>query len=127
MIIIHGVKTLPRLVGSALAERLRVMPATVVTGARQTGKSTLAEQLVTGKRRYVSLDDLEVLDARDDDWRDVLAAGTDIPEDWRVLARHGGFPTPAVELTKPSERAVWFDGYIRTYLERDLQDLAAIS
>jgi hypothetical protein len=63
MIIIHGVKTLPRLVGNALAERLRVMPATVVTGARQTGKSTLAEQLVTGKRRYVSLDDLDVLDA----------------------------------------------------------------
>ena len=220
MIIIHGVKTLPRLVGSALAERLRVMPATVVTGARQTGKSTLAEQLVTGKRRYVSLDDLDVLDAarrdpellvggrqpitldevqrepeilravkraidrdrqpgrflltgsanlllmrqvseslagrasyltlwpmtrreqrglgrcglwdellaaRDDDWRDLLAAETDMPEDWRALARHGGFPTPALELTKPTERAVWFDGYVRTYLERDLQDLAAIS
>ena len=26
-----------------------------------------------------------------------------------------------------AERAVWFDGYVRTYLERDLQDLAAIS
>jgi predicted AAA+ superfamily ATPase len=25
------------------------------------------------------------------------------------------------------ERAIWFDGYVRTYLERDLQDLAAIS
>ncbi len=39
------------------------MPAVVVTGARQTGKSTLAEQFVPGKRRYASLDDLEVLDA----------------------------------------------------------------
>ena len=29
-------KTLPRLVGAALAERLRVMPAVVLTGARQT-------------------------------------------------------------------------------------------
>jgi predicted AAA+ superfamily ATPase len=37
---IHGIKTLPRLVGAALSERLRVMPAVVVTGARQTGKST---------------------------------------------------------------------------------------
>jgi hypothetical protein len=41
MIVIHHMKTLPRLVGIALAERLQVMPAFVVTGARQTGKSTL--------------------------------------------------------------------------------------
>ncbi len=39
------------------------MPAVVVTGARQTGKSTLAEHLVPGQRRYRSLDDLDVLDA----------------------------------------------------------------
>ena len=63
MIIIHNVKPLPRLVQAALADRLRVMPAVVVTGARQTGKSTLAEQLVRGKRRYATLDDLDVLDA----------------------------------------------------------------
>jgi len=39
------------------------MPAVVVTGARQTGKSTLAAELAPGKRRYASLDDLDVLDA----------------------------------------------------------------
>ncbi len=39
------------------------MPAVVVTGARQTGKSTLAEQLVEGKRLYRTLDDFDVLDA----------------------------------------------------------------
>ena len=63
MDIIHGMKTLPGLVGAALSERLRVMPAVVVTGARQTGKSTLAEHLVPGARRYATLDDLDVLDA----------------------------------------------------------------
>jgi predicted AAA+ superfamily ATPase len=63
MIIIHCMKTLPRLVGAALSERMRVMPAVVVTGARQTGKSTLVEHLVPGKRRYATLDDLDVLDA----------------------------------------------------------------
>jgi predicted AAA+ superfamily ATPase len=219
MIIMHDVNNLPRLVGRALAERLRVMPATVVTGARQTGKSTLAEHLLPGKRRYISLDDLDMLDAarrdpellvggtqpvtidevqrepellravkraidrdrkpgrflltgsanlmlmrqvseslagrssyltlwpmtrreqrglgrcglwdelleaRDDDWRDVLAADADMPEDWRALALHGGFPTPVLELKRTTERAIWFDGYVRTYLERDLQDLAAI-
>ncbi|MES2563966.1 MAG: AAA family ATPase, partial [Pseudomonadota bacterium] len=41
------------------------MPAVVITGARQTGKSTLAEHLVSGDRLYRSLDDLDVLDAAD--------------------------------------------------------------
>ncbi len=216
----HGMGTLPRLVGSALAERLRVMPAAVVTGARQTGKSTLAEHLVPGSRRYLSLDDFDVLDiarrdpqaivggpdpvtldevqrepsvlsavkraidrdrrpgrflltgsanlllmrrvseslagrasyltlwpmtrreqrglgcagrwddllgADESEWRELLAAGDDTAEDWRSLALRGGFPTPAVELANTAERSIWFDGYVRTYLERDLQDLASIS
>ena len=76
MIIIHDVKPLPRLVATALAERLRVMPAVVVTGARQTGKSTLAEGLVPGKRRYRSLDDFDVLDAARRD-PEALLGGSD--------------------------------------------------
>lgn len=220
MDIIHAVKTLPRLVDAALAARLRVMPAVVLTGARQTGKSTLVEQLVPGRRRYHSLDDFDVRDLvrrdpeallggdvpltldevqREPDlltavkraidrkrrpgqflltgsanlllmrqvseslagrasyltlwpmtrreqlglarsgrwdellatpdraWLDLLAAGDDPEEDWRTLALRGGFPTPALELATPADRAVWFDSYVRTYLERDLQDLASIS
>lgn len=220
MNIIHAVKTLPRLVDDALAARLRVMPAVVLTGARQTGKSTLVEKLVPGARRYRSLDDFDVRDAArrdpeallggedaltldevqrepglmlsvkraidrdrrpgrflltgsanlllmrqvseslagrasyltlwpmtrreqlglgragrwddllaapDEQWRDLLAAGDDAEEDWQALALRGGFPTPALELTTPADRAIWFDGYVRTYLERDLQDLSSIS
>jgi len=52
----------PRLVEPSLGERLRVMPAVVVTGARQTGKSTLAQELTPSPRRYFSLDDLDVVD-----------------------------------------------------------------
>lgn len=219
MIIIHPVTPLPRLVGAALAERLRVMPAVVVTGARQAGKSTLAEQLVPGRRRYATLDDLDVLDAArrdpqvlvggrgpvtldevqrepglllavkraidrhrtpgrflltgsanlllmrqvseslagrasyltlwpmtrreqrglgrcgrwedlittpDAEWQELLAGENVDAEDWRALARRGGFPTPALELESTADRRIWFDGYIRTYLERDLQSQAAI-
>jgi hypothetical protein len=222
MIIIQTMDALPlpRLVTRSLGDRLSVMPAVVVTGARQTGKSTLAQELAPSGRRYFSLDDLDVVDAarrdpeallggaqpvtldevqrepdllravkraidrrrrpgrflltgsanlllmrrvseslagrasyltlwpmtrreqqglgrcgrwdellgaRDEDWLDLLAAEPDEPEDWRTLARRGGFPTPAVHLRTARERAIWFDGYVRTYLERDLEQLSAIS
>ncbi|HEU0015241.1 MAG TPA: DUF4143 domain-containing protein, partial [Longimicrobium sp.] len=48
------------------------------------------------------------------------------PEDWRAAVRRGGYPTPAVELEGEEDRTVWYSGYVRTYLERDLQDLSAI-
>lgn len=211
---------LPRMVVPSLAERLRVMPAVVVTGCRQAGKSTLVQDLVAGTRRYVSFDDLDVvdaarrdpgiivdgpgpvtidevqrepgilhavkraidrdrrpgrflltgsanlllmrrvseslagrasyltlwpmtrreqlslgrcglweelLDARDEEWSDLLAEAEEHHEDWRTLALRGGFPTPAVHLQKPRERSVWFDGYVRTYLERGLQEVSSIS
>jgi uncharacterized protein len=222
MIIIHGMDNhpLPRLVDAALAERLRIMPAVVVTGARQTGKSTLAQELTPGDRRYFTLDDLDVLDtarrdpaalldgpqpvtldevqrepdllhavkraidqrrtagrflltgsanlllmrqvseslagrasyltlwpmtrreqaglgrcgiwddllaAPDSAWLDVVASELSAEEDWHQLAMRGGFPTPALHMRTPRERAIWFDGYVRTYLERDLQNLSAIS
>jgi predicted AAA+ superfamily ATPase len=76
MTIIHAMTPLPRLVGDALRERLRVMPAVVVTGARQTGKSTLVRQLVPGRRRYHSVDDLDTRDAARRD-PEALVGGTD--------------------------------------------------
>jgi predicted AAA+ superfamily ATPase len=213
-------KILPRLVADSLTDRLRVMPAVVVTGARQTGKSTLVQKLAPGNRSYFSLDDLDVVDTArrdpdalvggslpvtlaevqrepdllhavkraidkrrksgrflltgsanlllmrrvseslagrasyltlwpmtrreqrglgrcglwdelietpDEDWLDMLASRSGEPEDWRKLARRGGYPTPAVHMRKADERAIWFDGYVRTYLERDLQELSAVA
>ena len=212
--------TLPVLVTRSLAERLAVMPAVVVTGARQTGKSTLAQELTPGDRRFFTLDDLDVRDAArrdpemfvggsqpvtldevqrepgllhavklaidwerrpgqflitgsanlllmgqvseslagrasyltlwpmtrheqlgmgrcgfweelvntpDAQWRELIADQPEQSEDWRALALRGGFPTPAVDLKTEQERAIWFDGYVRTYLERDLQDLSSIA
>ena len=196
------------------------MPAVVVTGARQTGKSTLAQELTRGSRRFLSMDDLDVVDlarrdpeallggsqpltldevqrephllqsvkraidrqrqpgkflltgsanlllmrqvseslagrasyltlwpmtrreqrglgrggiweellnAPDEGWLDLVAAQPDRREDWRALARRGGFPLPALHLETDRDRSIWFDGYVRTYLERDLQDLSSIA
>lgn len=211
--------TLPRLIAGALRQRLAAMPAVVLTGARQTGKSTLVQGL-DEDRRYWSLDDLDVrdtvrrdpdqllggdapvtldevqrepellhgikraidrrrvkgrylltgsanlllmrgvseslagraayltlwpmtrreqlgfgtggvwdalLEAKESDWPALLREQAAPEESWFDLARRGGFPSPALELDTPDERAVWFDGYARTYLERDLQDLTSIA
>ncbi|HSL84062.1 MAG TPA: ATP-binding protein [Thermoanaerobaculia bacterium] len=213
-------RTLPRLVTGSLVDRLRVMPAVVLTGARQTGKSTLVQALAPGERRFLSLDDLDVADAarrdpealvggtqpltldevqrepdllhavkraidrrrhagrflltgsanlllmrqvseslagrasyltlwpmtrreqrglgrcgvwddllaaREEDWLDLLGEQDLGPEDWKELASRGGFPTPAVHFETAHDRAIWYDGYVRTYLERDLQDLSSIA
>jgi hypothetical protein len=221
MIIIQGVNdeaALPRLVDRALEQALHAMPVVVVTGARQTGKSTLARAL--SDRVYLTLDDLDVLDqaatapadllgrgrrltldevqrqpallravkravdtqrtrgrflltgsanlllmrqvseslagrasyltlwpmtrreqlglgragawpellaARDDEWLDVLQAQDVGTDDWRALARRGGYPTPALHMTSAEERRTWFAGYIRTYLERDLQEISSVT
>ena len=89
MIIIHVMNDLllPRAVSGTLGAMMRVMPAVVVAGARQTGKSTLARavgrsaqaggpaQPAPDVRRYLSLDDLDVLGlARRDP--DALARGS---------------------------------------------------
>ena len=222
MDIIHGVNdlhTLPRAVAGSLRERLGIMPTVVVTGARQTGKSTLARRFFSD-RRYVTLDDFDVFEsvrrdpdavlggrlpltldevqrepsvlhavkravdeqpspgrflltgsanlllmrrvseslagrasyltlwpmtrreqrglgrcgiweelllAPDAEWLDAVMAQPDEPEDWRELARRGGFPAPALQMTNHRQRAIWFDGYERTYLERDLQAISTVA
>ena len=221
MIIIHIMDMLPRLAAPALGRAASVMPVTVLTGARQTGKSTLVRDLApAGRRPYFTLDDLdildqassasddlvaradrltldevqraprlllavkravdrrrvagrfvltgsanlllmhqisetlagratyltlwpmtrreqlgmgrggiwqELLDAKDDEWPGVVAAQRSAPEDWRGLARRGGYPVPATDLHSDDERATWFAGYVQTYLERDLRAFSAVT
>ncbi len=61
------------------------------------------------------------------DWLDLVQSTTAIAADWRELARVGGYPTPAVEQTTADDRALWFEGYLETYLDRDLRDLASLN
>lgn len=60
------------------------------------------------------------------EWKSVVLAEDSVPEDWRQITAVGGFPVPAHELASAEARALWFDGYIDTYLERDLQTLSSI-
>lgn len=68
----------------------------------------------------------ELLGARFAAWRGVLAGCAGPREDWRAAARLGGLPVPARELADADARALWFSGYVQTYLERDLQALRAV-
>lgn len=216
----HEETLLGRAVSPALEHSLRIMPVVVITGARQTGKSTLVRSapMLRG-RPYLTLDDLEIrdqamrapasllergpalvidevqrapdlllavkravderrrngrfvltgsanlllleqmseslagrahyltlwpltrrerlglgragiwselLDASPDEWPDLVHAA-DVPaERWQDAVARGGFPVPAHDLQTDEDRALWFDGYVATYLERDLRALSAI-
>jgi predicted AAA+ superfamily ATPase len=69
----------------------------------------------------------ELLEAKDSDWEDIVAAQQIGPEDWHQLARRGGYPVPALDLRTDDARATWFVGYTQTYLERDLRELSVIA
>ena len=64
-----------RHLASALVKALSDTPVVFLNGARQTGKSTLVQQLAAGPHpaRYVTLDDLEVLSAAKHDPQAFLA------------------------------------------------------
>ena len=68
----------------------------------------------------------ELLAAPFSGWREVLDAQGVPAEDWRGAAALGGLPVPAYRLTSAEDRALWFSGYVQTYLERDLQSLRAV-
>ncbi len=216
----HNIQYRPRAIEATLKDMLASFPVVVVTGARQTGKTTLAQAMGGGDRHYLTLDDYGVLDQAQNapdqllarghrltldevqrapdlllavkravdrkrepgrflltgsanlslmrgvsetlagravyvtlwpmtrreaagsgavgkwdvfvdepvaNWVDALA-GDSCPgtTSWPQLALRGGYPVPALSLPSEATRAAWFEGYLRTYLERDLQQLAAI-
>ncbi len=211
---------LPRSIKSLLSLHLTTMPVVVLSGARQTGKSTLAKIIGEENRQYHTLDDFDTLnianrdpqaliggttpvtldeiqrapklltdiklevdknrqagrflltgsthlllmkkvseslagrasyinlwpmtrreqmgmgrcgvwdrlmDNRKEDWLSVLNEVESEPEDWRELVRRGGFPEPATRFTSNTQRQIWFEAYVRTYIERDLQQLSAVA
>ncbi len=59
-------------------------------------------------------------------WADIVKTRLGPPQEWTELVRRGGYPTPAYHLSSLEDRERWFAGYAATYLERDVQSLAAI-
>ncbi len=67
MIIIHDMESVRRAASAALGAALDAMAVVVLTGARQTGKSTLAREIGGDDRLYLTLDDFDVLAQAGDD------------------------------------------------------------
>ncbi|MCU0292621.1 MAG: ATP-binding protein [Thermoanaerobaculaceae bacterium] len=68
----------------------------------------------------------ELLGAPFASWPSLLMTQSVAAEAWQDAARLGGLPVPAYELQDQDSRALWFSGYVQTYLERDLQVLRAV-
>lgn len=68
----------------------------------------------------------DLFDTPRKDWRRLLSRPDAPGGKWEDLARVGGYPTPALTLDSAGARALWFSGYVQTYLERDLRDLASV-
>jgi predicted AAA+ superfamily ATPase len=61
------------------------------------------------------------------EWYAIANASPNPQDDWRTLVSMSGYPTPALDCGTAAARAIWYQGYIDTYLDRDLQDLASIA
>ncbi len=66
-----------------------------------------------------------IVEARIEDAEKLIPRAANFKE-WARHVTEGGYPVAALA-RDPRDRAAWFDGYIRTYLERDIQEIAAIS
>src|SRR5260221_14201770 len=52
----------PRVLEKKLVDHLKLFPVVGLTGPRQSGKSTMLRKLLGTKYRYISFDDLNVVD-----------------------------------------------------------------
>jgi len=218
MIIIQLVNSYPNPLGrcmTGLVEKaLASSPVVVLTGARQTGKTTLVTSLISQKRNFITLDDIETLERAEKEPDSLLASSSPLTIDevqrspkllitikrlvdrrripgsflltgsanlalfhrvseslagraiykimlpmtqseikgtagcgnwddvirtpssfegmslkdlwnWHEVILKGGFP-PVVFAVGEDARRDWLDGYVKTYLERDLRVLSSV-
>ena len=114
----------------------------LLTGSANLLLMRSVSESLTGRAIYINLYPFVSGERRGDGtvppWSDVLAVrraatvvdrlavepGTRV--DWRRVVLSGGMP-PAALARSARERSSWFDGYVQTYLERDLRDISQVS
>jgi hypothetical protein len=122
-------------------DRPRVPGRFILTGSANLLLMQRVSETLAGRATYITLHPFTrrerlglgttgiwtlLLDAPVKEWFAITRKEAAPPADWRDEARAGGYPIPSLEMTDPAAREVWFDGFVRTYLERDLQELASI-
>jgi predicted AAA+ superfamily ATPase len=108
----------------------------VLTGSANLLLMERVSESLAGRAAYLRLGPLTRRErlglGRTGIWSELLATSV---KDWQGSSRHrtcrrrtgarrrrlGACPVPAHELATAEARALWFDGYVDTYLERDLQ------
>ena len=61
------------------------------------------------------------------DWPGLLEAQDAPAEDWRVLAGRSAYPPVALAGLSPAQQADWLQGYLDTYIGRDIPELSQVS
>ena len=123
------------------ADRPRQNGRFVLTGSANLLLMYRVSESLAGRATYVKLWPLtrrerlglgttgiwtEFLSTLVSEWPALVDSQSAVPIKWQDQVRRGGYPVPSVELSSADARELWFDGYLRTYLERDLQTMAAI-
>lgn len=60
-------------------------------------------------------------------WPELLSAQSAPPEDWRQLCRRSHYPATSLARHTPEQQADWMQGYLETYLARDVAELSQLS
>ena len=123
------------------ADRPRKHGRFVLTGSANLHLMRRVSESLAGRATYVNLWPLTrrerlgrgepgiwsaLLSSPAKEWATIIEGEAEVSADWRESVRESGYPVPALELPDLEARALWFDGYVRTYLERDLQVLSAV-
>ena len=115
----------------------------VLTGSANLLAMKKVQESLSGRASYVSLWPLThgeragfgragewsaLFDTPVAQWRELLesAAGHE-PADWREMVRHSQYPPVAVSTMTIEQQADWLQGYLETFLARDVAELSAVS
>jgi predicted AAA+ superfamily ATPase len=105
---------LMRRIGDSLAGRAVYLHLGAMTVGEIAGKGT-----VGAWSELIACDDVAAVGRRFSRYKPT-------GEHWLEVALRGGLPVPALSDAAP-DRARWFDGYLRSYIERDLRDVSQVA